>query len=98
LLAECHLFGNLRIDIGVPQNSFFGGNIFMGDLLVVQDFIDFIREYLKGNGGRPDLIVIPSSPFSLGGWGRDLTGRVYLDIEREVGIPVELLECGTVFD
>ncbi len=98
LLAESHLFGNLRIDIGVPQNSFFGGNIFMGDLLVVQDFIDFIREYLKSGGERPDLIVIPSSPFSLGGWGRDLTGRVYLDIEREVGIPVELLECSTIFD
>jgi len=98
LLAESHLFGDVRLDIGVPRNSFFGGNIFMGDLLVVQDFIDFIREYVKGGGYRPDLVVIPSTPFSLGGWGRDLTGRVYLDIEREVGIPVELLPCSTIFD
>jgi len=98
LLAESHLFGDVRVDIGVPRNSFFGGNIFMGDLLVVQDFIDFIKEYVKGGGDRPDLVVIPSTPFSLGGWGRDLTGRVYLDIEREVGIPVELLQCSTIFD
>ena len=98
LLAESHLFGDVRVEKGVPRNSFFGGNIFMGDLLVVQDFIDFIKEYVKGGGDRPDLVVIPSTPFSLGGWGRDLTGRVYLDIEREVGIPVELLQCSTIFD
>ncbi|MBE0415536.1 MAG: radical SAM protein [Dehalococcoidia bacterium] len=98
-LAESHLFGDreLRIDVEVPRNNFFGGDVFMGDLLVVQDFIDFIKEYLEGKE-RPDLIVIPSSPFNLGGWGRDLTGRVYLDIGREVGIPVELLECSTIFD
>jgi hypothetical protein len=97
LLAESHLFGELRIDVQVPRNNFFGGNVFMGDLLVVQDFIDFIEEYLERKE-KPDLIVIPSSPFNLSQWGRDLTGRVYLDIERAVGIPVELLECSTIYD
>jgi hypothetical protein len=99
-LAESPLFasGHLTIDIRVPRNNFFGGNIFMGDLLVVQDFIDCIREYLEKDGKRPDLVVIPSSPFNLGAWRRDLTGRAYLDIEREVGIPVELLDCATVYD
>ena len=96
-LAESHLFGDLRIDVQVPRNNFFGGNVVMGDLLVVQDFIDFIEEYLESKE-RPDLIVIPSSPVNLGQWGRDLTGRVYLDIERKVGIPVELLECATIYD
>ena len=70
----------------------------MGDLLVVQDFIVCVQGYLEEGGPRPDLIVIPSSPFNLGQWQRDLTGRVYLDIEREVGIPVELLDCETVYD
>jgi len=97
-LAQSQLFGNVRIDVQVPRNNFFGGNVFMGDLLVVQDFIDFIEEYLEQNRVRPDLIVIPSSPFNLGQWGRDLTGRVYLDIERAVEIPVELLECATIYD
>jgi MoaA/NifB/PqqE/SkfB family radical SAM enzyme len=99
-LSESHLLGDpqLRVDIEVPANRFFGGNVFMGDLLVVQDFIDHIREYVQRTGEIPDLVVIPSSPFGLGQWWRDLTGRVYLDIQREVGIPVELLECDTIYE
>ena len=99
-LAESRLFNDprLQIDISVPRNNFFGGNIFMGDLLVVQDFIDHIKEYVETTGKRPDLVVIPSSPFNLGQWRRDLTGRVYLDIERETGVPVELLECATIYE
>jgi len=90
--------GRPQIRLEVPPNRFFGGDICMGDLLVVQDFIDCIREYLATGNPRPDLVVIPSSPFNLGAWKRDLTGRVYLDIEREVGIPVELLECDTIYE
>ena len=99
-LAESRLFGDsqLKINIEIPKNSFFGGNIFMGDLLVVQDFIDCIRTHIIQEGHKPDLAIIPSSPFNLSGWGRDLTGRVYLDIERETGIPVELLDCSTIND
>jgi hypothetical protein len=99
-LAESHLFGSsqLEIDIEVPKNNFFGGNIFMGDLLVVQDFIDCINDYITRKGDKPDLVVIPSSPFNLSGWGRDLTGRVYLDIERETRVPVEILPCATIYD
>lgn len=97
-LARSSLFGDVTIDVQVPQDRFFGGNIFMGDLLVVQDFIDFIKEYLEANESRPDLIVIPSSPFSLGQWRRDLTGRSYLEIERAVKVPVELLECAPIYE
>lgn len=96
-LAESHLFGVGQLDIEVPKNNFFGGNIFMGDLLVVQDFIDCIKDYLIQKEYQPDLIIIPSSPFNLSRWGRDITGRVYLDIERETGIPVELLDCSTTY-
>ena len=98
-LRESRLLAStdLKINIEVPQNSYFGGNVFMGDLLVVQDFIDCIKEYLLKNH-EPDLVVIPSSPFALGDWKRDLTGRVYLDIEREVGIPVKLLDCEPIYD
>lgn len=98
-LRESHLLdsADLKINIEVPRNNYFGGNVFMGDLLVVQDFIDCVKEYLVRNE-KPDLIVIPSSPFALGSWKRDLTGRVYLDIEREVGIPVRLLDCDTIYE
>ena len=99
-LAESHLLSRsgLRLDIEVPRNRFFGGNVYMGDLLVVQDFIDHIKEYIDRIKKAPDLVVIPSTPFGLGQWGRDLTGRVYLDIKRDVGVHVELLECDTIYD
>jgi len=98
-LAESHLFDSRgEIDIEVPKNNFFGGNIVMGDLLVVQDFIDCIKDHIIQKEYKPDLVIIASSPFNLSGWGRDLTGRVYLDIERETGIPVELLPCATMYN
>ena len=97
LLQESSLFANIRVQVEVPQNRFFGGNIFMGDLLVVQDFVEAIRDYVKKNP-PPDLIVIPSSPFSLGHWGRDLEGRAYSDIERAVNLPVALLDCEPIYD
>jgi organic radical activating enzyme len=86
-----------QLRIEVPENSSFGGNIIMGDLLLVQDFIDCIQRYLN-TASRPDLILIPSSPFYSSGWKRDLSGRPYLDIERQVAIPVSLIECDPIWD
>jgi membrane-associated protease RseP (regulator of RpoE activity) len=97
LLQESALFGGIQIQVEVPQNRYFGGNIMMGDLLVAQDFVEAIREFLQKNA-PPDLIVIPSSPFSLGQWRRDLEGRAYLEIERAVGLPVALLDCEPIYD
>ena len=90
--------GEFNLALEIPSNNFFGGNIFMGDLLVVEDFINCIKQYINEKSKKPDLIVIPSSPFNLSQWGRDLTGRVYLDVEREIGIPVEILTCATIYD
>ncbi len=91
-------FGDIDFHIEVPENQFFGGNIFMGDLLVVTDFIRCIDHYIKTKRCKPDLVVIPSSPFHLSQWGRDLTGRCYLDIQRKTGVPVALLPCETIYD
>jgi sulfatase maturation enzyme AslB (radical SAM superfamily) len=92
------LHSHTNVHLRVPRNRYFGGNIFMGDLLVVQDFIDEVEAYLNEGGGQPDLLVIPSSPFHLSRWGRDLTGRLYLDIENRTGIPVALVDCEPIFD
>jgi hypothetical protein len=69
----------------------------MGDLLTVEDFVFAVNKFMERNI-RPDLVVLPSSPFYLSGCGRDLTGRVYLDIERSLNIPVALVECDPIFD
>ncbi len=97
LLRESSLFGGVKIQVEVPENRYFGGNICMGDLLVVRDFIGAIKNYLTKNPS-PDLIVIPSSPFSLGQWRRDLEGRVFTEIERSVALPVALLDCEPMYD
>jgi pyruvate-formate lyase-activating enzyme len=98
LLVRVSLPSDSRLHLRTPQNSYFGGNISMGDLMVVQDFIEAIEDFIEEENIRPDLVVIPSSPFNLSGWGRDLTGRVYLDIERRSGCPVALVECDPIFD
>ncbi len=86
------------LSLGVPETRYFGGNIILGDLLVVEDFVAFIREFEARHGARPDLALIPSSPFHLSGWGRDLTGRPYVEIERRTGVAVELLRCETIWE
>jgi hypothetical protein len=88
----------IKLHLRIPSNRCLGGNIFMGDLLMIEDFIEAVKEFLKENQRTPDLIIIPSSPFHLSGWGRDLSGRVYKDIERITGIPVGLIECDPIFD
>lgn len=76
-----------HMDIACIQNRYFGGNIFMGDLLTAQDVVDHIRQMPKNK--RPDLIILPSSPFA--GNGIDLAGHGYKQIEYRLGIPVRLL-------
>ena len=98
LMSERGIAPGVTLHVRVPRNSYFGGNVFMGDLMVVEDFIEAVEGFIKEGGIQPDLVVIPSSPFHLSGWGRDLTGRVYLDIERHTKVPVALVECEPIFD
>ncbi|MFA4844113.1 MAG: radical SAM protein [Candidatus Margulisiibacteriota bacterium] len=95
LLIKQHYNGRINVFLLVPKNRFFGGSIIMGDLLVVNDFIFAIRSWLRKHKKRPDLILIPNSPFSA--WGRDLIGDNKLKIEREIGIPVEFIYNSPIF-
>ncbi|MCX6022232.1 MAG: PDZ domain-containing protein [Chloroflexi bacterium] len=81
---------DVKLRAGIPANNFLGGNIMAGDLMQVDDFIDFVRGW-SDEHGRPDLVLIPSSPFDSYGWRRDMMGRVFLDIERATGVPVRLI-------
>jgi hypothetical protein len=82
-----------QVSVGVPPCAYMGGNVIMGDLLVVDDFVDYIRGWVAKEGAGPDMVVIPSSPFHGDGWLRDLVGVPYMEVERRTGIPVELLPC-----
>jgi len=98
MISRNGMFSETKLHLCVPSNDYFGGNIYMGDLLVVDDFIRAAEQFVERTGVRPDLIVAPSSPFHLSGWARDLTGRVYLEMERRLGIAVALVECDPIFD
>lgn len=95
MLNATQAFDGFEVVIRVARNQYFGGTINIGDLLVVEDFIGAVNEH-RAAGPAPDLILIPSSPFASSPWGRDLTGRPWQDIERAVGIPVELVECSNL--
>ncbi|MFO7965594.1 MAG: radical SAM protein [Desulfobacterales bacterium] len=98
MIAKSPGLAGVHFHLWVPENRYFGGNIFMGDLITAEDVIVSVRHFIASEKVTPELVVLPASPFHMSGWGRDLTGRVYLDIERHLGIPVELIPCDPLFD
>lgn len=93
MIEQSGAFEGCDLALGVPENRFFGGAIVLGDLLVVDDYVAFIEEHLASGIPRPELVLIPSSPFSRGEWRRDLTGKPYTEIERRTGVRTELVYC-----
>ena len=68
------------------RNDYFGGNIQCAGLLIVQDILDAVEEYLKSNE-RPDLIVLPPIMFDFK--KRDLLGRHINEIEDVLKIKTD---------
>lgn len=95
MIEKSGAFEGIDVNVRVARNEYFGGTINIGDLLVVQDFVDAIRRF-RAEGGDPDLVLLPSSPFASSPWMRDLTGRPWTDIERLSGVPVSLVDCATI--
>jgi wyosine [tRNA(Phe)-imidazoG37] synthetase (radical SAM superfamily) len=91
LLYRFYDMGNLELFIEAPEHRFWGGNILVGDLYMVSDFVEHIKGFIKAKDFKPDLVVIPSTPFSP--WGSDLTGVHYSEIERLTETKVELLRA-----
>jgi hypothetical protein len=86
------LFPGREVAVATGKNRFFGGNVMMGDLLVVPDFLETVAEYIQISG-KPDLIVIPSSPFNR---GVDLLGNDYRMIGVHFATKIELLPVGRI--
>lgn len=78
------------VDLLVPTNEYFGGDVNIGDLWVLEDIAASVRAYARDHG-RPDLIILPSSFLSR--WRRDLLGVPYTELERSLGIEVALVSC-----
>lgn len=95
MVARTSAFDGINLYVDVVENRFFGGTINVGDLLVVDDFVAAIQEFIR-NEGVPDLVLVPSSPFASSPWMRDLNGIPWIDIERRTGIKVEVVECNAI--
>jgi len=97
-LEETRILTRYDIELTVPRNNYLGGNIIMGDLLVVADYVEHINEWLASHG-RPDVVLLPSSAFSSypGGWERDLRGVPWRRIPLETGANVKLMKCETIY-
>ena len=79
-----------RLDVVVPRSEFFGGNVSVGDLWVLEDIERAVRPLLE-SGRRPDLLVLPDSFLSR--WGRDLRSIPYTELEATLGIDIVLVNC-----
>ncbi len=75
------------IQLEVPEQRFWGGNIILGDLWMVSDLIHAFRKVVSKFGHRPDLVVLPST-FMPDGWA-DLCGEPWSSFEHATGCPVE---------
>lgn len=83
-------FCDCQLQVEVPEHKTLGGNIVVGDLYMIDDFIAHLT-LLKQQGREFDLVLIPSSMFV--GWGRDLMGVSYKKIENIFNVPVEIVQC-----
>ncbi len=78
----------IDITIVPVPNRTFGGTIKSAGLLLVEDFLKVIEDYIQDQE-KPDLLVLPALAFDER--GRDLCGRNYQDIVAITGCRVVLI-------
>jgi hypothetical protein len=90
LTAGLPLPEGATLDVLAPENRYFGGDVTIGDLWVLEDIAAAVRDY-AGSHDRPDLVILPGSFLSR--WRRDLLGVPYTELQRSLGIEVALVAC-----
>jgi MoaA/NifB/PqqE/SkfB family radical SAM enzyme len=78
----------INITIVPVPNRTFGGTIKSAGLLLVEDFLKVIEDYVQDQE-KPDLLVLPGLAFDER--GRDLRGRNYQDLVERTGCRVVLV-------
>lgn len=73
------------------KNYTLGGNIKILDMASVEDIVRSIKNSCRNLKKNYDLVVVPSSGFN--SQGRDIVGRHWSDLEMEVGVKVEPIDC-----
>lgn len=86
---------SVKIVVEEVVPHFFGGNILLGDLSTVDDYISAVDRGIIKMGSLPDIIVLPSS-FLISSSPFDIMGNSYRKIETQFGVPVELISCSRI--
>lgn len=84
-----------EVSFVIVENLFWGGNICIGDLAVVDDYLRAVEKFLVDNE-VPDAVFIPNS-FIVAN-GLDLLGKSVQEISIKLKIKVELIPCRKIFD
>lgn len=82
-------FKDFEIEIRVAPNTYWGGNICLGDLMVVEDYVNDLQKLIN-QGRNIDLVIIPSS-FLLTG-GLDILGVSAYKMKNYFEFDVEFLD------
>jgi hypothetical protein len=72
----------IALRIAVTKQAFWGGNILVGDLNMVSDFIETLREIFDATDYCLELVLIPSSFAKQ--WGFDLQGGPFAKSRRQL--------------
>ncbi|MTI84883.1 MAG: DUF512 domain-containing protein [Firmicutes bacterium] len=81
---------DLECRVIAARNSFFGGSISAAGLLVLEDMVTAVQEFVSVSGGwTPDLVLLP--PVAFDHRGRDLIGISYKEFEEKTGLAVEII-------
>ena len=90
LVGQLPLPVGSEVELVTPENRFFGGDVTVGDLWVLDDIEAAARPYFRADQ-PPDLLILPDS--FLSHWGRDLRGVPYTELEERLGIDIALVSC-----
>jgi wyosine [tRNA(Phe)-imidazoG37] synthetase (radical SAM superfamily) len=90
LLADLPLPEGCEVELLTPKNRYFGGTVDVGDLWVLDDIAQAVREY-GAQRRMPELLLLPDSFLSR--WGRDLLGVPYTELAAALGVEVALIHC-----
>ena len=80
----------------IAEQAFWGGNILIGDVHVVGDYVRKIAR-LSSKGWTPDIVFIPDS-FLTGKWGLDVVGQSFRRIERETRVRTVLVPTTRIME
>lgn len=78
----------VELELLVPENRYFSGDVDIADLWVLEGLAAAVAEHARAKRA-PDLLLIPGSFLSR--WGRDLLGVPYTELAPALGLPVAVI-------